>query len=125
MTRIHPLAEQDANRKGVSQTDSPGSSESELSASVKESGGTHSIEYEIESSAMVCPGPPAVDQRDGSTSSNDSVTQHSNPNSKIRGSPRRSKFMDKIKGEMKMISGKLAHNEEKIEEGRRLMGKAE
>jgi uncharacterized protein YjbJ (UPF0337 family) len=31
--------------------------------------------------------------------------------------------LDKVKGEVKVISGKLAHNEEKVEEGRRLMGK--
>lgn len=40
------------------------------------------------------------------------------------GSPHKSKFMDRIKGEVKVISGKLAHNEEKVEEGRRLMGKS-
>ncbi|KAF9462800.1 hypothetical protein BDZ94DRAFT_1260366 [Collybia nuda] len=39
-------------------------------------------------------------------------------------SPHKSKFMDRIKGEVKVISGKLAHNEEKVEEGRRLMGKS-
>ncbi|KAJ8487982.1 hypothetical protein ONZ45_g14132 [Pleurotus djamor] len=32
-------------------------------------------------------------------------------------------FMDKLKGEAKIISGKLAKNEEKVEEGKRLMGK--
>ena len=31
--------------------------------------------------------------------------------------------MDKIKGEAKIISGKLSHKEEKVEEGRKLMGK--
>ncbi|KAK0479879.1 hypothetical protein EDD18DRAFT_1206674 [Armillaria luteobubalina] len=33
------------------------------------------------------------------------------------------KFMDKVKGEVKVLSGKLGNNESKIEEGRRLMGK--
>ena len=66
-------------------------------------------------------------ERVGSTSSTTSGS--SRDGSKIRsnvpgGSPHRSKFMDKIKGEVKVISGKLAHNEEKVEEGRRLMGKA-
>ena len=32
-------------------------------------------------------------------------------------------FMDKLKGEVKVISGKLGGNEEKVEEGRRMMGK--
>ncbi|KAH6893999.1 hypothetical protein BKA70DRAFT_796810 [Coprinopsis sp. MPI-PUGE-AT-0042] len=32
-------------------------------------------------------------------------------------------FMSKLKGEVKVISGKLGHNEAKIEEGRKLMGK--
>ncbi|KAF7421203.1 hypothetical protein PC9H_011723 [Pleurotus ostreatus] len=32
-------------------------------------------------------------------------------------------FMDKVKGEVKVISGKLGKNEEKVEEGRRMMGK--
>jgi len=31
--------------------------------------------------------------------------------------------MDKLKGEVKVISGKLGGNEEKVEEGRRMMGK--
>lgn len=32
-------------------------------------------------------------------------------------------FMDKIKGEVKILSGKMSHDEKKIEEGKRLMGK--
>ncbi|KAJ3515134.1 hypothetical protein NLJ89_g1940 [Agrocybe chaxingu] len=32
-------------------------------------------------------------------------------------------FVDKLKGEMKVISGKLGHNEEKVEAGRKMMGK--
>jgi hypothetical protein len=66
---------------------------------------------------------------DGSTSSTKSRIMMA-PKSKVAGdsnspagSPHRSKFMDKIKGEVKVISGKLAHNEEKVEQGRRLMGK--
>ncbi|KAL1744808.1 hypothetical protein HDZ31DRAFT_63787 [Schizophyllum fasciatum] len=39
------------------------------------------------------------------------------------GSPRKSRFLDKIKGEAKIISGKLGHNEEKVAEGKRLLGK--
>lgn len=39
-------------------------------------------------------------------------------------SPSKSKFLDKIKGEVKVISGKLGKNEEKIEQGKRLLGKA-
>ncbi|KAF9021080.1 hypothetical protein BDZ89DRAFT_1138253 [Hymenopellis radicata] len=37
---------------------------------------------------------------------------------------RKSTFMDKVKGEVKVLSGKLSHNEERIEEGKKLMGKA-
>jgi uncharacterized protein YjbJ (UPF0337 family) len=36
---------------------------------------------------------------------------------------RKTGFMNKVKGEMKVLSGKLTHKEDKIEEGRRLMGK--
>jgi hypothetical protein len=32
-------------------------------------------------------------------------------------------FMDKLKGEVKVISGKLSHKESKVEEGRRMMGR--
>lgn len=32
-------------------------------------------------------------------------------------------FMDRLKGEIKVISGKLSHKESKVEEGRRMMGK--
>lgn len=32
-------------------------------------------------------------------------------------------FMDRLKGEVKVISGKLAHKESKVEEGRKLMGR--
>ncbi|KAK0432777.1 hypothetical protein EV421DRAFT_1457406 [Armillaria borealis] len=37
---------------------------------------------------------------------------------------KKAKFMDKVKGEVKVLSGKLGNNESKIEEGRRMMGKA-
>ncbi|TRM69489.1 hypothetical protein BD626DRAFT_563232 [Schizophyllum amplum] len=47
----------------------------------------------------------------------------SNVSMSSSGSPRKSRFMNKIKGEAKIISGKLGHNEQKVEEGRRLMGK--
>lgn len=39
------------------------------------------------------------------------------------GTPKKAKFMDKVKGEVKVIGGKITHNEEKIEEGKRMMGK--
>ncbi|ESK86501.1 hypothetical protein Moror_9852 [Moniliophthora roreri MCA 2997] len=42
----------------------------------------------------------------------------------VGGIPRKAKLMDKIKGEVKVISGKLGGKEEKVEEGRRLMGKS-
>ncbi|KIY44421.1 hypothetical protein FISHEDRAFT_77618 [Fistulina hepatica ATCC 64428] len=38
-------------------------------------------------------------------------------------SPRRSRFRDKIKGEAKIITGKLSHNARKIEEGKRMLGR--
>ena len=37
--------------------------------------------------------------------------------------PRKTGFMDRLKGEIKVISGKLSHKESKVEEGRRMMGK--
>lgn len=85
---------------------------------------------------------PVTHKRDGSTASNAShPVSTSSGGSKTKstvsgnsggsgkgsgneGSPHRSSFMDKIKGEVKVISGKLAHDEAKVEEGRRLMGKA-
>ncbi|KAF8815261.1 hypothetical protein BYT27DRAFT_7334025 [Phlegmacium glaucopus] len=37
---------------------------------------------------------------------------------------RKTGFMDKLKGEVKVISGKLLHKESQVEEGKRMMGKA-
>jgi hypothetical protein len=37
--------------------------------------------------------------------------------------PKKSGFINKVKGEMKVLSGKMSHNETKIEEGRKMMGK--
>ncbi len=45
-------------------------------------------------------------------------------NSSMGSVGRKSTFMDKVKGEVKVLSGKLSHNEERIEEGKKLMGKA-
>ena len=66
-----------------------------------------------------------------STSSNGSkfveksaVTPQISNNSDSNGSVgKKPKFMDKVKGEVKVLSGKLGNNESKIEEGRRMMGK--
>ncbi|KAF9039836.1 hypothetical protein BJ165DRAFT_1530851 [Panaeolus papilionaceus] len=50
--------------------------------------------------------------------------RHLDPNSHVEPpSPKKPGLMDKIKGEMKIVSGKLGGKEEKVEEGRRLMGK--
>jgi hypothetical protein len=90
--------------------------------------------------------PAEKHSRDGSTATNASFPINATDESKVEsaasntsgsskgsgsgsgsgngGSPHKSKFMDRIKGEVKVISGKLAHNEEKVEEGRRLMGKS-
>lgn len=38
-------------------------------------------------------------------------------------SPKKSGFIHKVKGEMKVLSGKMSHNETKIEEGRKMIGK--
>lgn len=38
-------------------------------------------------------------------------------------SPKRSGFIHKVKGEMKILSGKMSHNESKVEEGRKMVGK--
>ncbi|KAG6853644.1 hypothetical protein C0991_002612 [Blastosporella zonata] len=38
--------------------------------------------------------------------------------------PSRASWKDKLKGEIKVMSGKLSHDQAKVEEGRRLMGKA-
>jgi hypothetical protein len=39
------------------------------------------------------------------------------------GSGHKSKFMDRVRGEAKIIAGKLGGNEEKVEEGKRMKGK--
>lgn len=38
-------------------------------------------------------------------------------------SPKKSGFIHKVKGEMKILSGKISHKESKIEEGRKMAGK--
>ena len=45
-------------------------------------------------------------------------------NTKDSASPRKISFLDKIRGEMKVLSGKLGNNQDKITEGRKMMGKA-
>ncbi|PPQ72433.1 hypothetical protein CVT24_003128 [Panaeolus cyanescens] len=50
--------------------------------------------------------------------------KHLDPNSHISSpSVKKPGLMDKIKGEIKIVSGKLGGKEEKVEEGRRMMGK--
>jgi len=43
--------------------------------------------------------------------------------SEVTAVPKESGFMHKVKGEMKIISGKMSHNKSKVEEGRKMMGK--
>ncbi|GLB45715.1 hypothetical protein LshimejAT787_2600480 [Lyophyllum shimeji] len=69
-------------------------------------------------------------KRDESTASEASSggSKTKNTNSRkgggtVEGSSPRASFMDKVRGEVKVISGKIAHKEEKVEEGKRLMGK--
>ncbi|KAJ7574409.1 hypothetical protein C8J56DRAFT_471590 [Mycena floridula] len=64
--------------------------------------------------------PPAASSKvsNDSKGSGNSSDLASNP-----ASPTKSSFMRKIRGEVKVLSGKLGKNEEKIEEGRRMMGK--
>ena len=45
-------------------------------------------------------------------------------NAKDNASPRKISFLDKIRGEMKVLSGKLGNNQDKIMEGKKMMGKA-
>jgi len=44
-------------------------------------------------------------------------------NTKDCASPRKISFLDKIRGEMKVLSGKLGNNQDKIMEGKKMMGK--
>lgn len=70
---------------------------------------------------------------DAATSPRVAIDQHSTHTAKDRAhggrhgsegsNGRKVGFMSKVKGEMKVISGKVARNEEKVEEGRRMMGK--
>ncbi|KAG5633682.1 hypothetical protein DXG03_006813 [Asterophora parasitica] len=72
---------------------------------------------------------PVVANADSSTAPNASSPHGSKINyttSRTSGSsrsPQRNSFLNKIKGEVKVLSGKLAHNEQKVEEGKRLLGK--
>lgn len=55
----------------------------------------------------------------------ETASQHSKQTSGsgASGSPGKIKFADKIKGEIKVLSGKMSHDEHKVEEGKRMMGK--
>jgi hypothetical protein len=43
--------------------------------------------------------------------------------SEVTAVPKEGGFMHKVKGEMKVLSGKMSHNKTKVEEGRKMMGK--
>lgn len=140
--RTHPLGKQGAAWKGVSLTESPESSENEPSSGVNGEDEKHPAKNDIPpptthhpalSSQPITPSDAShMDhKRGGSTSSNTSGSSRDASKSRMKsgsgsstGSPQKSKFIDRIKGEVKVISGKLAHNEGKVEEGRRLLGKA-
>ena len=71
---------------------------------------------------------PTYGKDDGSKASaagNNTLGKTSSPSEDSTDSKGEKKpgFMSKLKGEVKVISGKLGHNEAKIEEGRRMMGK--
>ena len=139
---IYAPAIRDAKGNGVSLVESPKSSETDMSARVNGRDGKRPVENDIQVPISHHPAPPvqpttpshaAAHKRDDSfsESSNTSGSSQNASKSKFKGSsgspaagPHKSRFMDKIKGEVKVLSGKLAHNEEKVEEGRRLMGKA-
>jgi flagellum-specific peptidoglycan hydrolase FlgJ len=52
-----------------------------------------------------------------------SVTDTTSEPGSVGSSSRKSGFMTKLKGEAKVLSGKIGRNEEKIEEGKRMLGK--
>jgi hypothetical protein len=56
-------------------------------------------------------------QHDRASTTGTTATDASDATSPTTGKP---KFMDKLKGEMKILSGKIAHKPEKVEEGQRL-----
>jgi len=91
------------------------------------------------------PPPPAKEHETGGlnvtpTSTSTSSTSHKSivPSEPAAGKPpssspshsqasagkTKSGFMDKIKGEIKVLSGKLEHKQEKVDEGKRMMGKS-
>jgi len=57
----------------------------------------------------------------GSTKHGRSKSEGSNGS--LDGSPKKVGFMNKVKAEMKILSGKLGHHEDKVEEGKRILGK--
>jgi hypothetical protein len=79
-----------------------------------------------EGSPFIPDGKPkeSVDSSRDFSSNVSSHTQDSSAGSlSSGGTPKKHSLLNKIKGEAKVISGKLGKNEEKVEEGKRLLGK--
>lgn len=78
------------------------------------------------SSASGRPTGQEVPESDSTTSDSSGSALKKGPSpagSKTSDTTKKPGFMDKIKGEVKVLSGKLGHKDEKVEEGRRLLGK--
>ena len=111
--RTYPLASEGVKFKGVplSEGSQKESGEEYLSATENSIGGRRHLEQGQSDVATSGHGAVAAAAMDpGSHSGHESVRKKAG-------------FMDKLKGEMKVISGKLSHKESMVEEGRRLMGK--
>ncbi|KAG5717114.1 hypothetical protein E4T56_gene7172 [Termitomyces sp. T112] len=68
--------------------------------------------------------PSSSDSNGGNTKRHSSASAESDRHSSTSsGERRKSRIVNKMKGEVKVISGKLSRNEKKIEEGKQMMGK--
>ena len=71
----------------------------------------------------LCKDHDAAETDEEKTLPTNSLAEEAADAGKITATPKKSGFIHKVKGEMKILSGKMSHNESKIEEGRRMMGK--
>ncbi|KAG5731048.1 Protein dml-1 [Termitomyces sp. T112] len=66
---------------------------------------------------------PASEEYTSGGASGGTLTKSTSSRTNASIKPSRASFMNKLKGEMMVITGKLSHDGAKVEEGRRLMGK--
>lgn len=81
--------------------------------------GGASDDSKVDTTSRSSPAVPPKDHQNTPT-----AATHTTEEPKTQDVQRKPTLMDKVKGEAKVITGKLSHNEEKVDDGKRLMGKA-